>query len=172
MLNICIGQGYVPLGCKMDGMLVWLLIQDGKNPCEGCNANCVHRRCSSDCVKEKYIREELEHISKEELEHRERIKKRKELGTNSEPIVYVDTDYKDATITVVDPNSERGYVAHCKNGVDEAALYITIMCNKYKAKQVIIVLNGWGIGIYECLKIRKLKDVDIVPIRCIGARLR
>ena len=164
MLNICIGQGYVPSGCKMDGMLVWLLIQDGKNPCDGCNANCVHRRCSSDCVKEKYIREELE--------HRERIKKRKELGTNSEPIVYVDTDYKDAIITVVDPNSERGYVAHCKNGADEAASYITIMCNKYKAKQVIIVLNGWEIAIYDYLKMRNLKDIDIVPIKCMSAILR
>lgn len=170
MLKTCIGQGYVPSGCKMDGMLVWLLINEGRNPCDGCNADCVHRRCS-DCVEERYIKEELKYISKEELEHRERIEKRKPLGTNSEPIVYVDTDYKDATITVIDPNSERGYVAHCKNGADEAASYITIMCNKYKAKQVIIVLNGWGIAIYDCLQLRNLKDIDIVPIRCMSAKI-
>lgn len=170
MLNICIEQGYVPSGCKMDGMLVWLLIKDGKNPCDGCHANCVHRRCS-DCVEEKYIRQELEHISKEELEHRERIKKRKELGTNSETIIYVDTDCDSALITAIEPNSERGYSVRCKGGADETAYYISVMCNKYRARQVIIPLNGWGIAIYDCLTMRNLKNIDIVPIRCVGAKL-
>ena len=161
MLKICIGQGYVPSGCKMDGMLVWLLINEGRNPCDGCNANCIHRRCST---KEK-------RIDKEELEHKERIEKRKTLGTNLETIIYVDTDYDGATITAIEPNSERGYVARCKNGADETSHYISIMCNKYKARQVIIPLNGYGIAIYDCLKARNLKDIDIVPIRCISAGL-
>ena len=45
MLKLCINQGYVPSDCKLDGMLVFLLVGDGKNPCDGCNANCVHRTC-------------------------------------------------------------------------------------------------------------------------------
>mgnify|MGYP003314951626 CR=1 FL=1 len=31
MLKLCIEQGYVPADCKLDGMLVWLLINEGKN---------------------------------------------------------------------------------------------------------------------------------------------
>lgn len=163
MLEICIGQGYVPSGCKMDEMLVWLLINEGRNPCNGCNADCVHRRCS-ESVKEKYI-------SKEELEHNKRIEKRMSLGTNSETIIYVDTDYDGTLITAIEPNSEKGYSVRCKRGVDEASYYISAMCSKYNARQVIIILNGTGIAIYDCLKMRNLNDIDIVPIRCVSARI-
>ena len=44
LLKMCITQGYVPPGCKLDGTMVWLLVKDGKNPCIGCNADCVHRK--------------------------------------------------------------------------------------------------------------------------------
>lgn len=165
MLEICIGQGYVPSGCKMDGMLVWLLINEGRNPCDGCNADCVHRRCT-ESIKKEYV-----NISKEELEHRERINKRMSLGTNSETVIYVDTDYGGALITAIEPNSEKGYSVRCKRGADEASSYISAMCNKYNARQVIIILNGYGIAIYNCLKMRNLKDIDIVPIRCVSARI-
>lgn len=40
-LKICIEQGYVPPECKMDGTLVWLLINEGKNPCVGCNIDYI-----------------------------------------------------------------------------------------------------------------------------------
>ena len=33
MLRMCVKQGYVPPDCKLDGMMVWLLVQDGKTPC-------------------------------------------------------------------------------------------------------------------------------------------
>lgn len=161
MLKICVRQGYVPADCKMDGMLVWLLINEGRNPCDGCNANCAHRICS---VKDKCT-------DREELEHKDRIEKRKMLGTNSETIIYVDTDYDGTMITAISPNSERGYVSRCKNGIDEAAYYIEMMCAKYNARQVIIPLNGYGIGIYDRLKARDLKCIDIVPIRCVSARM-
>lgn len=163
MLKICIEQGYVPSECKMDGMLIWLLINEGRNPCDGCNADCIHSRCT-ECVKEK-------HISREELERKERIEKRKTLATNSETIIYVDTDYDSVIITAIVPNFERGYVVRCKNGADEASYYISIMCNKYKARQVIIPLNGYGIVVYDSLKARNLKDIDIVPIRCVSSGL-
>lgn len=164
MLKLCIEQGYVPADCKLDGMLVWLLINEGKNPCDGCNANCVHRKCSH-CVKN-----ECDKYRKEKLEHRERIETRKSLGTNSEAIIYVDTDYDSALIMAIEPNSEKGYSLRCK-GADETSHYIEIMCSKHKARQVIISLNGWGVAIYDCLKIRNLKDIDIVPLRCIGEKL-
>lgn len=163
MLEMCIRQGYVPSDCKMDGMLVWLLINEGRKPCDGCNADCVHRRCSKS-IKERYI-------SKEELEYKERIEKRKSLGTNSETIIYVDTDYDGALITAIDPNSEIGYSVRCKHGAEEASCYISFMCSKYKARQVIIILNGYGIAIYDCLKMKDLKDIDIVPIRLASARI-
>lgn len=164
MLKLCIGQGYVPADCKLNGMLVWLLINEGKNPCEGCNADCVHSSKYKNYIKER------DKYKKEELEHRERIEKRKSLGTNSEAIIYVDTDYDSALITAIEPNSEKGYSLRCK-GADEASYYIEIMCSQHKARQVIIPLNGWGIAIYDCLKKRNLKNIDIVPIRCIGEKL-
>jgi len=38
-----IGQGYVPKGCLLGGQLVWGLISDGKDPCEGCS--CDRNKC-------------------------------------------------------------------------------------------------------------------------------
>ncbi len=37
--QMSIQQGYVPPTCTLDGTLVWLLINEGKDPCKGCNAN-------------------------------------------------------------------------------------------------------------------------------------
>jgi hypothetical protein len=37
-------QGYVPQECVLDGQLVWLLVQEGKSPCVGCNMKCEHRK--------------------------------------------------------------------------------------------------------------------------------
>lgn len=42
--ELCIKQGYVPSECKLDGRLIWGLINDGRNPCVGCNAICVHKQ--------------------------------------------------------------------------------------------------------------------------------
>lgn len=49
---MCINQGYVPSTCKMDGQLCWLLVNDGKNPCDGCNYN--REDCKGRPKKEKY----------------------------------------------------------------------------------------------------------------------
>jgi hypothetical protein len=35
--TMCVHQGYVPPTCTLDGMLVWLLVNDGKDSCKGCN---------------------------------------------------------------------------------------------------------------------------------------
>lgn len=46
MLNLCIQQGYVPPNCTLDGIIAFGLIQEGKNPCKGCNINCPHAQKS------------------------------------------------------------------------------------------------------------------------------
>ena len=38
-LNMSIQQGYVPKGCLLNGTIVWGLVHDGKDPCDGCNCN-------------------------------------------------------------------------------------------------------------------------------------
>lgn len=42
-LNMSIMQGYVPKTCLLNGQLVWGLISDGKDPCDGCN--CYRNKC-------------------------------------------------------------------------------------------------------------------------------
>lgn len=160
MLRMCVKQGYVPPDCKLDGMMVWLLVQDGKTPCQGCNADCVHKKTqNTECGR-----------NEKEQERLNRIKKRESLGTNSNPIVYVDAGIHDTTITAILPNSERGYVKHCKESVEEAVVYIEVMCRKYNANQVIICTNGFGIAIYDYLVSRKLDWLDIVPFKCVSER--
>ena len=46
MLNLCIQQGYIPPNCTLNGMIVFGLVQEGKNPCIGCNINCPHAQKS------------------------------------------------------------------------------------------------------------------------------
>lgn len=38
--QMCIQQGYVPNYCKMEGILIWLMVNEGKNPCNGCLLEC------------------------------------------------------------------------------------------------------------------------------------
>ena len=35
-LQMMKGQGYVPNGCLLAGNVVWGLVNDGKDPCKGC----------------------------------------------------------------------------------------------------------------------------------------
>ena len=162
MLKICINQGYVPSDCKLDGMLVFLLVGDGKNPCDGCNANCVHRTCK---CKNNYT-------NKEEIDKQERAIKRKRISANTQPVIFVDTDRDFITITAMIPNDERGYVAHFKSP-QEAAWFIPIICGKYNARQVFIEVNGFGIAVYDHLLSNgeKLDNIDVIPMRCTSMRL-
>ena len=43
-LQMCIKQGYVPKTCLLGGQLVFALVNDGKDPCEGCN--CDRTKCN------------------------------------------------------------------------------------------------------------------------------
>lgn len=45
-LDMCINQGYVPVGCTLNGVVVWHEVNAGKNPCKNCrNSKCEVRRC-------------------------------------------------------------------------------------------------------------------------------
>jgi len=44
MLKMAKAQGYVPEGCYLDGQLVMLLVNGGKDPCKGCN--CDRKLCN------------------------------------------------------------------------------------------------------------------------------
>jgi hypothetical protein len=35
--QMCIQQGYIPSTCTLSGQIVWLLINNGKDPCAECN---------------------------------------------------------------------------------------------------------------------------------------
>lgn len=162
MLKLCINQGYVPSDCKLDGMLVFLLVGDGKNPCDGCNANCVHRTC----------RCKNDYISKEERDKQKRTDKRKRINANTQSVIFVDIDRDFVTITAMNPNDERGYVKRFKSP-QEAAMYIPIICSKYDAQQVFIDITGFGIAVYDHLLScgERLDNIDVVPMRCISMRL-
>lgn len=170
LLKMCITQGYVPPGCKLDGTMAWLLVKDGKNPCIGCNADCVHRKTPPTQNQIQWFKEQCETEKTEEQEKLERIKKREILGTNSDPIIYVDAGAHNTVIIAIVPNAEKGYVKRCKESIEEVVAYIEIMSKKHNAKQVIIPLNGYGIAIYRLLVDRNLKWLDIVPIWCMSDR--
>ncbi len=42
-LRMSIDSGYVPKGCLLNGQLVFGLVKDGKDPCEGCH--CERDKC-------------------------------------------------------------------------------------------------------------------------------
>lgn len=37
MKDLCIAQGYCPVKCKLNGMIIFGLTQKGEYPCDGCN---------------------------------------------------------------------------------------------------------------------------------------
>jgi hypothetical protein len=43
LLKMSIHQGYVPETCLLNGNIVWGCVQEGKDPCEGCN--CSREKC-------------------------------------------------------------------------------------------------------------------------------
>lgn len=52
MRNLCIKQGYVPEGCKLDGFHILALVKNKFDPCVGCNEDrpvCGGRIISIGC---------------------------------------------------------------------------------------------------------------------------
>lgn len=44
LLELCIGQGYVPEGCLLNGQLVLTLTNEQRDPCKGCV--CPREKCN------------------------------------------------------------------------------------------------------------------------------
>lgn len=143
--EMCIKQGYIPPYCKLNGMIVWLLIKDGKNPCDGCNCNCPNR-----ILKDKLLNK---HVNCN--------------NDNLQNVLSIATDIKwnnkwIIEIKVSDLCSQRGYIANCESP-EEAIYYICKWVHEYNIKSVICEINGLGKDIYQQLLIEHL-DVNIVPI--------
>lgn len=47
--DMAIGQGYVPKDCYLDGPLVMAIVNEGKDPCKGCNLD--RNKCNGRPVK-------------------------------------------------------------------------------------------------------------------------
>lgn len=41
LLEMAKSQGYIPVGCSLDGSLVMALVNSGENPCHGCNGDRI-----------------------------------------------------------------------------------------------------------------------------------
>lgn len=168
ILKHCKAQGYVPLDCTLDGMLVWLLVKDHRNPCVGCNQDCIHKKGNNTSHNEILPEEYYKTTEKEKIK-RKHIEKRNKLNINSEPIVYVETDNHEIELIVMIPNEECGYTTHFKTP-QEAATFIPSICNKYHSRQVFIETNGFGLPVYDCLINQDIDNIDVVPIYFQGMR--
>lgn len=157
LIKICIERDYVPPDCILDSLLVLLLVKSGKNPCVGCRADCKHRIESREDF---YGRNGL---SAEKVELKKRLRKREELGTSKESIIFVDTDRDVVSIRVMNPETERCYITRSKS-CPEASHLIPIIAREYKVKQVFVEINGCGIAVIDHLRNADVSDLDIVPM--------
>lgn len=44
MKDMCIEKGDIPSDCKMEGMMIFSKINEGKNPCDDCTCDCSHKK--------------------------------------------------------------------------------------------------------------------------------
>lgn len=73
-LKMAIHQGYVPETCLLNGIIVWNMIEDSKDPCEGCN--CSRDKCNGrafDKEKEKQLNRQDFKIDKSKLGYIDRL---------------------------------------------------------------------------------------------------
>lgn len=135
----CINQGYVPKHCKLNGELIWLLIKDGKNPCEGCNHDCISR-------------------TNEENQCAEKEKRVEFYSGNKKTIMVIDTEQATWSIyvTVVETKTKVGYIKKFDD-ISTACSMIPMICRIYKVDTVIIDKRGLGIAISDRIKDEVMK---------------
>lgn len=160
--------------------MCWLLVQAGKDPCDGCNWNreeCNgrhHERYDSEgyrigvCI-DNYIERvrQKEYNSKLQKLHEKDKRAEKHAACNAKIILSIITDIGrygklEIELKVNDLINEYGYVRTYEN-LDEVILHIPAIIKKYGIGQIQCEINGFGIGIYDRLKGIGL-DVDIVPL--------
>lgn len=183
---MCINQGYIPSTCKMDGQMCWLLIQEGKDPCKGCNHNrskCNGRHTTYEREpyrlgvfidslieaqrKREYGSELAENKKKAERQHRHAI-------CNAKVVLYINTEtnYRgrlEIELKVNDLIGEKGYIKRYDN-IAEATKWIPAIVRNYGVQQIQIDSNGYGKGIFEAVESLNL-NIDIVPIIYQGMHL-
>lgn len=177
----------MPPTCKMDGQMCWLLVQAGKDPCDGCNYNRVecngreHERYDSEgyrigtCI-DNYIerkRQEEYNLRLRKL-HEKNKRAEKHAACNSKIVlsVTIDIDRRgkpEIEIKVNDLINENGYVRTYEE-LDEVLLHIPAIIKRYKVGQIQCEINGFGLGVYDRLKDARL-GVDIVPLTYRPLRL-
>lgn len=184
--TMCINQGYVPSTCKMDGQMCWLLIQEGKDPCKGCNynrSNCNGRHAPYESEPYKldvFIDSLIEAQRKKdfELELAENKKKAerqyRHAKCHAKVVLYInaETNYRgqlEFELKVNDLIGERGFIKRYEN-IAEAIRWIPAIVGNYDVQQIQIDSNGYGKGIFDAIESLNL-DIDIVPIIYQGMHL-
>lgn len=169
--------------------MCWLLVQTGKDPCDGCNYNRVE--CSGryydkdkydseiyrtgtwiDNYIERKRQEEYEAELQELQEKQKRIKKHTEC--NAKMVLSITNDIGrngkyEIELKVNDLINEHGYVKTYEN-IDDTFRYMPAIVARYKVDQIQCEINGFGIGMYDRIKNMNL-NVDIVPLRYMRLRL-
>lgn len=161
--EMCVKQGYVPSTCKMDGQMCWLLVKDGKDPCNGCNHDryeCKGRYDDTVYIPTATIFDEIKE------ERYNRINNHAVYATGVIMSVETDIGHKgkpQIQIKVSNLVSGDGYTI-AFDEPDIAANYIPDIIVKYKVNQIFCEINGFGMAVYE--KIKNITHViDVVPIR-------
>lgn len=184
--SMCIQQGYVPSTCKMDGQMCWLLIQEGKDPCKGCNNDRVkcngrHAPYEDESYKlDVFIDSLIEAQRKKDFELKLAEDKKKaerqyrHSMCNAKVVLSINTETNgrgrpEIEFKVNDLIGEKGYIKRCNN-IAEATKWIPAIVGNYGVQQIQIDSNGYGKGIFDAVQSLNL-DIDIVPIIYQGMHL-
>lgn len=189
MRELCVQQGYVPATCILDGMIIIGLINKGKSPCDGCNANrdiCKRKRKSYENYTETgqimSLLDKMNEFDREQQEEQRRryeemVRQRKEGHINgyTRTILEVRWDYINSReckieIIVKDIVDEKAYYTRCQY-ISEALSIIQYACAVYKVEQIHVEETGLGAALYDDIKSLKLENVDIVPLRYVAMKL-
>ena len=163
LFSFCAQQGYVPYDCQLKGILILGLIQDGKNPCVGCRANCPHHITVPDPEYVQYKEKEAAIKAEKNMRIAARMRKH-----NITTMMNIDCDYKNILITVICLDTERMYIKKLSS-IEEASVIIPSICHAYHVEQILIETNGFGISLYD--RIKEIPNVDVVPLTCVSLKI-
>ena len=168
--KMCIGQGYVPETCTMDGQLCWMLVNSQGDPCKDCNENRNICICKTYNENEENYSTSKNRIRENQLRQEEKVRKRKEEHTKM-PVGTIleiehDVHRRKIEVTVKDIAEERAYITRCGD-IDHMLSVVSSCCGKYRVSQIHVDVSGYGMPVYEAL-VEHIKGVDIVPLRYVA----
>lgn len=159
--EVCIKQGYVTGKCMLDGRLILGLIQNGKNPCLGCN---VDRSICRSSIQNK--------SEKSKIENKYTDTKNSFLRN----ILEIDYNYNrklEIVFKLKDIQNGKCYVGKFET-IDIAANNLINIISKYTINQIHIDITGFGRGIYDYvvdILERNNTNIDIIPFRYLNLKL-